>query len=870
MSGDLSEAGRINKLTRNRGFFLVTRIVFGLFFLISSSYCLLAYIPFTYQWVIKCTLVKWLPVFVNLHPLLYWTVLALVTLTLVSERRRKHSRRLAGGFVVFHIVGGVALSFRPLLSNLANDERSFYYSLILLFPLVWLAAIDYAGNARRVRWSKNDEEHLAISTVVLAGSFLALLYAGLFYVRFSVDDGARLRRSELIVVISWSLASHLMVFIVGFLAFRLVRSLTSRLKHGSKIEFLICNILFIVVLAVLLRRMVLPALTFNGNRADVFSVAVALALVSLVGGLSVRLYTETKREITSGFVLTLAPLLVFSPRRDSSRLLRFVWIGLIATVACAIPLMIATRDWDFLMQKLGVVVVWIATFGFFYAQQRGQRRRSYSLPGLLLIAVVSTGWYTVLGSSESLWPALLRDEQLSVSSTLERYSSYDVSFRLARDILRPDLHLFRSASANPVDGDSSGSADGSFFGFLQQNTNLLPSVKVVPPDFTLAGELVPSEGQKPNIFLFVVDSLRQDYLSTYNRAVDFTPNIDRFARDSVVLSNAFTRYGGTVLAEPSIWTGTLQLHKQYIEPFYPMNSLQKLIEVEGYESFITIDPVVRIVTKPSPDVNELDKDNLWFEYDFCRTLTELRTKIDERQTPSRPMFVYTQPQNLHRVVLKDKGDPVPAGERYPGFFAPYASQVRHIDACFGEFIEFLKSRGLYDNSIVILSSDHGDSLGEQGRWGHSYWMSPEILRVPLIIRVPAELRKGHTWNSKSIAFTTDITPTLYYLLGHRPVERNQIFGRPLITATEKEQTDYLHKNYLVVSSYGPVYGVLGGDGRSLFIADAVNQKEYFFNLADDPNGARNRLTEGIRSENESLIRELIGSVNRFYGLGEYP
>jgi hypothetical protein len=67
----------------------------------SSSYCLLAYIPFTYQWVIKCTLVKWLPVFVRLHAFIYWAVIALVVLTLLEQLRNKYTRRLTFGFVFF-------------------------------------------------------------------------------------------------------------------------------------------------------------------------------------------------------------------------------------------------------------------------------------------------------------------------------------------------------------------------------------------------------------------------------------------------------------------------------------------------------------------------------------------------------------------------------------------------------------------------------------------------------------------------------------------------------------------------------------------------------------------------------------------------
>lgn len=866
----MSEVRRTAALTRNKTLLLGARFLFGLFFLMTSSYCLLAYIPFTYQWVIKCTLVKWLPIFVKLHPFLYWIVIGLVTVTLLPEFARPRSRRLAAGFIIVHAAAGVLLLFRPLLANLPDDARSFYWSLISLFPLLWIAAIDYAGHCRERKWAQTDDEHLAISTAVMAAGFLSLLYVGVFYLRMGSTEEVQFRSSELLIVLTWSLASHLLIFTFAFVALRLIRSFARKFTQASWIEFSLCNLLIALVLTLLVRRTILPALTFNGYFADVISVAVSFSAVALMSGVSIRLHSANEAMISSGFRLTLSPLLFASPGKNSPKLVRIGWLGLLALVAYAIPAIIATRDWDFLMQKVGAVAVWFATFVSFYSIQSPGKRRNYTAVGLLLIVVVSVGWYTILGWSGSLWPALLNDERLDVSATLERYGGYDVSFKLARDILRPTVNLFPSTGANPTETTPSGSRDQSFYGFLQQNTNLPSSVKVSPLDIKLAGELTPTEGEKPNIFIFVIDSLRQDYISPYNKAVTFTPNIESFARESLVMRNAFTRYGGTVLAEPSIWTGTLQLHKQYIEPFYPMNSLQKLIEVEGYESFVTIDPVVRIVTKPSPDVTALDKDYLWFEYDFCRTLKELQAKIDERQTAIRPMFVYTQPQNLHRMFVKDKNDPIPPGEGYPGFDAPYASQVKYMDKCFGEFIEYLKIRRLYDNSIVILTSDHGDSLGEEGRWGHSYWMFPEILKVPLLVHLPPRLQKGSAWNPQSIAFTTDITPTLYYLLGHRPVSRNPMFGRPLITTTEKEQIDYLQKFYLVVSSYGPVYGILSGDARSLFIADAVNQKDYFFNLADDLKGMRNRLTADIQVENEKRIHDLVVSVNQFYNLGEYP
>src|SRR5262245_14531949 len=118
MSVDLIGVGRISRLAHNWIIVLTARFLFGLFFLMSSSYCLLSYIPFTYQWVIKCTLVKWLPVFVRLHAFVYFVVLAFVVLTLVDELRSKYTRSLTIGFVIFHVTGGVWLVIRPLLPNL--------------------------------------------------------------------------------------------------------------------------------------------------------------------------------------------------------------------------------------------------------------------------------------------------------------------------------------------------------------------------------------------------------------------------------------------------------------------------------------------------------------------------------------------------------------------------------------------------------------------------------------------------------------------------------------------------------------------------------------------------------------------------------
>src|SRR5262249_32258016 len=277
----------------------------------------------------------------------------------------------------------------------------------------------------------------------------------------------------------------------------------------------------------------------------------------------------------------------------------------------------------------------------------------------------------------------------------------------------------------------------TFYKLLALHTNIPRSIATAPVDVDPAGPLGPSPtpGPKPNIFLIVIDSLRRDYLGAYNGAVNFTPAIDAFARQSKVFRNTFTRYGGTGLAEPSIWVGGMLLHKQYVTPFYPMNALTKLVEAEQYQSYVSVDPILRVIVKSTPNLVELDVNRSNMEYRLCSSLEDLEGKLEGR-APGKPVFAYTQPQDIHISVINREKNSVIDGGQYGGFYAPYPSRVRRMDGCFGNFVRFLKARGMFENSIIALTADHGDSLGEEGRWGHAYALVPEVVRVPLIVHVP--------------------------------------------------------------------------------------------------------------------------------------
>jgi arylsulfatase A-like enzyme len=492
-------------------------------------------------------------------------------------------------------------------------------------------------------------------------------------------------------------------------------------------------------------------------------------------------------------------------------------------------------------------------FAAFYSMQRpAEGRRGslwfYGAAAAVLVAYLGlVTWQpreTASGATES-----------EATATVDDYANYDVSFRLVDELL-----------AGPGGGSAGEPGSGAFFTFLAENTHIARSRPVSPVDIRLVENLRDTGGPKPYIFIFVIDSLRRDYLGAYNPAVNFTPAFDAFAKDSVVMQNAFTHYGGTGLSEPAIWVGGMMLHKQYVTPFQPMNTLKKLVDAEHYDAYVSKDTILETVLGPSPGIHELDAHLATMYYDFCNTLGELTSTLKAR-SDSRPVFVYTQPQNIHVSVIDREGRSVPKGESFPpGFDPPYASRVARMDRCFGDFLAFLKKAGLYDNSIIIVTADHGDSLGERGRWGHAYTIFPEIVRVPLIFHLPPAMKARLAWDPQAVAFLSDITPSLYYLLGQRPIVENPLFGRPLFTGTLEEQRPYEQDAYLVASSYAPVYGELTQNGRYLYIVDGVSYKDYFYDLGADARGASLPVTPQVRAQQRALIKEQVQAIGRFYGL----
>lgn len=823
------------------------RLAFAAVVIITCFYCLLAYIPFTYYAIIQNPFLGWLRLFVSFYKYIYFVTLLPLIVVLLRSAHGARTIRLTREFAAVHIFVGIVLLFRPPLDRWPRDIGTFILALVIPFSLCWIGLIDLSAFAEWGGCSRLPERRqLQLFTVIKPTLVVSLAFAATSCFRYVAATHQGLSHAMPTSMIG--IAQQLLFGVFVFAMLALVRELLGEMRASAVTEFVVSSGLLGFSCAVILRKFVLASLSLNRGIATLFAVAVTLQAAVFLTGLSVLVYRRASPGAADAFTL---PLLILAPRFRRQAFSWIFWIA-IAGAAYLTPAILARSDWDLLFQRLCAVFLWFVALAFSLGSARHQkeeRRSPFLLFNLAVVFVLS--FCALREASTPQFPNryISCTQADCVSDTLQQYAGFNASFSAVRDAFAPALE----------DGEHV-----DFYRFLLQYTNITAPVR--PVDINIAGKLKPVPGTKPNIFIFVIDSLRPDYLSPYNSAVDFTPALAQFARESDVMQNAFTRYGGTALAEPAIWAGAMQIHKQYVQPYYPMNALYKLLEFEHYDSYVTLDPIVRAIIGNSARITELDRQVAFQNYDLCATLREIEQRISTRKDTSKPIFAYTQPLNVHVTGLYYSKFNRRPGRSYPGFDAAHAAELERLDAAFGEFIEFLKSRGLYDNSIVVITADHGDSIGEYGRFGHTGSPFPEIAKIPLIIHVPPRLRESLVDDPKTIAFNIDITPTLYYLLGHRDLVVSDIFGKSLYAETPSELSKRDRPNYLIASSYSAAYGILGRGGSTLFIADAQRGTNYFFDLSHDPAGLHNRVTNVIRDQGELLIRAHILELNQFYGL----
>ncbi len=704
----------------------------------------------------------------------------------VASRRRQLARGLAVGYAA--LFGGVALWLlaNPYLPRLTAGSEVLAIVPGALLPPIWLALIDHlaAPEVPRTRSraaTTGDCFMAAIATaaVLSLSPILGRLATG----APSLPGG--------MLPLAWAVSLNVATFAIGAMIFWCLSAVTATRRHRAAWEYAAGVAFLAIAIEELVRQIILPPIGFAAADRAMIAAPFAIAISLTVSGLALRRGARSPADGLAGI------LGVTSGNRFASALTVIV----VAVAATAAIQNVTRIDWASIMQQCIAFIEGLLIFGTLLSLWRARDRPP--APPLALMVGLAAG--AVL-SLQTLARVSESRSGMPVQATVEQAAQSDTFAHLASAVFVPQAPI-----------------DVGFYTTMNQldATSWMRSPETPP---SLVKEPLTPAASLPNVFVVVVDSLRRDYLSVYNPAVTFTPAIDAWARDSDVFTNAFTPHGGTLLAAPALWAGR-PVPRGWASRIRSFDLLETIITRLGFDFLLNDSPTEEFLRQDTK-VIALDPFVPRVQTDLCQNLSALVSHLRDRRG-GPPVFAYMQPMNLH--ILNTL---VSNGERdYPGFYAPYAARLERIDQCFGSFISYLKTSGLYDNSIIMLSSDHGDMLGEDGRWGHQAFLLPQVVRVPLIVRLPPALAATRTTDLGRVAMITDIAPTLLSLLTTSgAADDSPPNGATLYAPRGGALRPRDRDSFLLIASYGPTYGVLSGNGRELYAIDLAKVREYEFQI----------------------------------------
>jgi len=317
-----------------------------------------------------------------------------------------------------------------------------------------------------------------------------------------------------------------------------------------------------------------------------------------------------------------------------------------------------------------------------------------------------------------------------------------------------------------------------------------------------AAALVPlwvEERPPPLVLLVVFDALRADHLSQYGYPLDTSPGLEPVAGSGAVFLRHYAPTSYTTASTASLFTGQSPLRHgarvQGARLARELHTLPELLRERGYTTRgVSFNPVVSDATSFTQgfdDFVEREPGSPFNLYpDIERGLEVIRGWID---AADGPLFVYFQPMNTHgpylvpreaRDVLLGRpprpdfqyygepmasilgGDVARREEVTAGYVQSaverYDTAIRYATDALGALLDELRAAGRFDDALVVVTADHGDEFFEHGGFSHGYTLHEEVLRVPLLVKLPHQ-REGRRIEQR--VALTDVYATIADAVG---------------------------------------------------------------------------------------------------------
>jgi len=296
---------------------------------------------------------------------------------------------------------------------------------------------------------------------------------------------------------------------------------------------------------------------------------------------------------------------------------------------------------------------------------------------------------------------------------------------------------------------------------------------------------------RPNILLYIVDTLRADALGPYRGDPKQTPEIGKFARDAIVFENAFAQSSWTRASVASILTSQYpRAHGAEDRGDRLVDAAQLMSETLSahgyYTGLITTNPNVGAFFGFDQGFDDLIEmfaaktDDVVSPKELIASADDVAKRVNHWiDNAPKPFFLvvlsidphspYSPPARFTDAASDYRGQATGTGpwinrkdltaDDKAHIRALYQAEVNYADYGFGLVINHLRTQGLFEKTITALTSDHGEEFWEHGRRGHGRGLLHEVLHVPLVIRDPARTSESGTRDS-TLVETIDILPTL--------------------------------------------------------------------------------------------------------------
>lgn len=290
----------------------------------------------------------------------------------------------------------------------------------------------------------------------------------------------------------------------------------------------------------------------------------------------------------------------------------------------------------------------------------------------------------------------------------------------------------------------------------------------------------PAEAAPPNICLIVIDTLRADHLSCGGYERETSPNIDRLAAEGWLFTNNKAQSSYTRTSMTSMFTSRWTTDANLLPSPGSDEDDRVLAEILAESGYFNIaiqsNPQMREdwgyargfhrywMTRPEGPTVSLDG-NWWLSqpdknyfYSDAARLAETFEEIVGHRAGER-LFLYVHfmdphepymPPEEHQLFTQkplDAGEAAATSGRFitrkdealrEAAVALYDGEIHFADWAVGKMMETLKSHGIYDNTVVIIASDHGEEFLEHGGTRHSNGLYEEVIHTPLVVRIPGQ------------------------------------------------------------------------------------------------------------------------------------